>query len=73
MKLMAAVQLLPTSAQAVFLLATLARCNEAASWLAIEGHAASTYRQYDLHVVRPVVETADCANQAAKGRLAGGH
>jgi hypothetical protein len=24
-------------------------------------------------VVRPVVETADCAIQAAKGRLAGGH
>jgi IS605 OrfB family transposase len=49
MKLVAAVKLLPTSAQAACLLATLARCNEAASWLAIEGHAASTYRQYDLH------------------------
>jgi hypothetical protein len=27
----------------------------------------------DTGVVRPVVETADCAVQAAKGRLAGGH
>lgn len=49
MKLVAAVKLLPTPDQAACLLATLARCNEAASWLAIEGHAASTYRQYDLH------------------------
>jgi hypothetical protein len=28
---------------------------------------------FRLYVVRPVVETAGCAVQAAKGRLAGGH
>ena len=49
MKLVAAVKMLPTKAQAACLKATLARCNEAASWLAIEGHAASTYGQYALH------------------------
>lgn len=49
MKLVAAVKMLPNTEQAACLLATLARCNEAASWLAIEGHAHSTYRQYDLH------------------------
>ncbi|MDO9713026.1 RNA-guided endonuclease InsQ/TnpB family protein [Paracraurococcus lichenis] len=51
MKLVAAVKLLPTPKQSACLRAALARCNEAASWLAVEGHAASTYGQYDLHTI----------------------
>ncbi len=49
MKLVAAVKLLPTADQAMCLRATLARCNEAATWLAAAGHAADTRRQYDMH------------------------
>ncbi len=49
MKLVAAVKLLPTTDQAKCLRATLARCNEAATWLAATGHAADTWRQYDMH------------------------
>lgn len=49
MKLVAAVKLLPTPEQAACLMATLARCNEAATWLARTGHGSKTFRQYDLH------------------------
>jgi IS605 OrfB family transposase len=49
MKLVAAVKLLPTRAQAACLKVTLARCNEACSWLAALGFERQTFRQYDLH------------------------
>ena len=49
MKLAAALKMLPTPEQAVCLTATLARCNEACSWLAQVGHDSQTFRQYDLH------------------------
>ena len=49
MKLIAALKLLPSPEQAACLTATLARCNEACSWLAQAGFAASTYGQYALH------------------------
>jgi putative transposase len=49
MKLVAAIKLKPSPEQAACLLATLARCNEAANWLAIEGHAAGIFGQYALH------------------------
>jgi hypothetical protein len=62
MKLVAALKMLPTRDQATCLKATLARCNEACSWLAGVGFAAQTYRQFDLHnlattngeLIRPV-------------------
>ena len=49
MKLVAAVKMLPTKAQAVCLTATLALCNQAATWLAQTGFDAGVFRQYDLH------------------------
>jgi putative transposase len=49
MKLVAPVKLLPSPEQAVALLGTLARCNEACDWLAEAGLAAGKTRQYDLH------------------------
>jgi predicted transposase len=49
MKLVAAVKLLPTPDQAAGLTETLARCNEAATWLARIGFDAKVFRQYDLH------------------------
>jgi IS605 OrfB family transposase len=49
MKLVAALKMLPTPEQAVCLTATLARCNEACSWLAGVGFESQTFRQYDLH------------------------
>lgn len=49
MKLVAAMKLVPTKAQASALKATLARCNEACTWLAQVGHGAKTFRQFDLH------------------------
>jgi putative transposase len=49
MKLVAAVKMLPTNSQATCLKATLARCNDAATWLAALGFEASVFRQYDLH------------------------
>ena len=49
MKLVAALKMLPTRDQTTSLKATLARCNEACSWLAGVGFAAQTYRQFDLH------------------------
>lgn len=49
MKLVAALKILPTPTQAPRLKATLARCNEACSWLAQAGFDAQTFRQYDLH------------------------
>jgi putative transposase len=49
MKLVAAAKLKPTKAQAATLRATLARCNEACTWLAATGFEADTFRQYDLH------------------------
>ena len=49
MKLVAAVKLLPTRDQASALAATLARCNEACTWLATAGFEAETFRQFDLH------------------------
>lgn len=49
MKLVAAIKLLPTPEQAETLRATLARCNEAATWLARTGHDTGTFGQYALH------------------------
>ncbi len=49
MKLVAAVKLLPTPDQAAVLAATLARCNDAATWLAALGFDAQIFRQFDLH------------------------
>lgn len=49
MKLVAAVKLVPSKSQALALTATLARCNEAATWLARVGHDSQTFRQFDLH------------------------
>lgn len=49
MKLVAALKMLPTREQAERLRTTLARCNEAATWLAAAGFAQQTFRQYDLH------------------------
>jgi IS605 OrfB family transposase len=49
MKLVAALKMLPTREQAVVLRATLARCNEACTWLADIGFGRETFRQYDLH------------------------
>src|ERR1700731_4461054 len=49
MKLVVALKMLPTRDQTTSLKATLARCNEACSWLAGVGFAAQTYRQFDLH------------------------
>jgi len=49
MKLVAAVKLLPTPDQARCLRATLARCNEAATWLARTGFDTGIFRQFDLH------------------------
>ena len=49
MKMVAAIKLTPTKAQALVLKATLARCNEACSWLAVSGFDNRTYRQFDLH------------------------
>ena len=49
MKLVAAVKLLPTPDQAAVLTATLARCNEAATWLASAGFEAKAFRQFDMH------------------------
>jgi putative transposase len=48
MKLVAVLKLLPSRDQAMCLKATLARCNDAATWLAATGFAANTFRQYDL-------------------------
>jgi IS605 OrfB family transposase len=49
MKLVAAVKLVPSKSQAEYLMATLNRCNEAATWLAQAGFDAGVFRQFDLH------------------------
>lgn len=49
MKLVAAVKMSPTPEQTTCLAATLARCNEACSWLARLGFEKDTFRQYDMH------------------------
>ncbi len=49
MKLVAAVKLAPSAEQVIVLTATLARCNEAATWLARTGFACGTFGQYALH------------------------
>jgi putative transposase len=49
MKLVAALKMLPTREQAAVLRATLARCNEAATWLAGAGFAAGIFGQFALH------------------------
>jgi putative transposase len=49
MKLVAAVKLLPTPAQARCLTATLARCNAACNWLAETAWNTKTFGQYALH------------------------
>lgn len=51
MKLVAAVKLLPTKAQAACLKATLARCNQACDWLAETAWDTSTFGQYALHKI----------------------
>lgn len=49
MKLVAAVKLVPPKSAAIALTETLARCNEAATWLAKAGFEAGVFRQFDLH------------------------
>ena len=49
MKLVAVLRMLPTREQATCLRATLARCNEACTWLAGIGFDSQIFRQYDLH------------------------
>ena len=49
MKLVAAVKLTPSPEQAALLRSTLARCNEAATWLAQAGFDAGIFGQYALH------------------------
>lgn len=49
MKLVAAIKLLPTRAQASVLKATLRRCNEACTTIAAKGFVAGIFRQFDLH------------------------
>jgi IS605 OrfB family transposase len=51
MKLVAAVKLVPTPAQAECLMATLARCNEACDWLAALAWDTATFGQYALHKI----------------------
>jgi putative transposase len=51
MKLVAAVKLAPPKSAAIALAATLARCNEAATWLAKAGFDACVFRQFDLHKI----------------------
>ena len=48
MKLAATVKLLPTPDQADCLKATLARCNEAASWIGAAGFESGVFRQFEL-------------------------
>jgi putative transposase len=48
-KLVAALKLMPTPEQVIWLTATLERCNAACSWLAERGFESQTFRQYDLH------------------------
>jgi putative transposase len=49
MKLVAAMKMLPTPDQAILLRATLERCNAACSYVAAEGFASGTFRQFALH------------------------
>lgn len=51
MKLIAALKLLPTPEQADVLRATLARCNEAATWAGRTAFDAGLFRRYDLHKI----------------------
>jgi putative transposase len=51
MKLVAALKLVPTKAQAACLKATLARCNQACDWLAEMAWNTSTFGQYALHKI----------------------
>lgn len=51
MKLVAALKLLPTPAQAACLKATLARCNQACDWVADIAWNTSTFGQYALHKI----------------------
>ena len=51
MKLVAALKLLPTDAQAACLKATLARCNQACDWLAETAWNTTTFGQYALHKI----------------------
>ena len=59
MKLVAAVKLLPTKAQATVLKWTLRRCNEACTALASKGFAAGVFRQFDLHKLTYASTRAD--------------
>ena len=49
MKLVAALKMMPTPDQERVLSDTLARCNEACTWLAGVGFESGTFRQFDLH------------------------
>src|SRR6266699_2495771 len=51
MKLVAAIKLVPPKPAAIMLMATLVRCNEAATWLAKTGFDARVFRQFDLHKI----------------------
>ena len=72
MKLVAAVKLVPSKSQAIALKATLARCNEAATWLAQIGHDAKCFRQFDLQKMayRDVRERYGLAAQVAVRTIA---
>lgn len=72
MKLVAAVKLLPTPDQAILLTATLARCNEAATWLASAAFGSATFRQYDLQKMayRALRTDFDLTAQAAVRTIA---
>jgi len=49
MKLVATIKLKPSAEDAELLRETLARCNEACTWLAAKGFETKTFRQFDLH------------------------
>ena len=68
MKLVAALKLLPSPEQAACLTATLARCNEACSWLAGRGFETRTFRQYDLHKMA-YAEIRECFGLTAQAAV----
>ncbi len=72
MKLVAAIKLLPSAADAAALRATLERCNAAASWLAQHGFDNGTFRQFDLHrlAYRELRERFSLTAQAAVRTIA---
>lgn len=72
MKLVAALKLLPSAEEAAALRMTLARCNDAASWLARIGFENAAFRQFDLHRLahRDLRERFELTAQAAVRTIA---